>query len=661
MTHRPVIALVIALLVESARWTKLRWEFDEDAYSRAWQMTTVLIAIAAVLIYMEGNLYTAMPTLLTWLPALLLPMQFVQSYGMKNAIPLHTFSFLAKHRRLRNLRLGLTETVVQINFGNIFFIATLVAATLGSRSNGPMAWAFLPGMIVLTGWILLASSRSRPSSLIVALAIAGGLSLVGQMGLRKLNDLLGNSAAPPSQFTPNSNRTNIGKPGPIQQSPAIIWRLRPQQRNPVPRLLRVASYNLYRVGNWEIRSPTAREFSDLDSRLVNETPYFLTQRDADEADQMLALSEALPRFKIRGAASAETPLTLPGDTTSLAELPVDSIERNGFGTVRVYPKQSVVEGTVLWQGTTPMEDDPIDEDREMQAIAELPGLDTVLSELQLDQQPTLEAKLTVLREWFQTHFRYSRSPSIVGTDTPRTDDSISQFLLSNRSGHCEYFATATALLLRRAGIPTRYTTGYAVAEFDSKRREFVIRGIHGHAWCRVWNPATARWIDFDTTPPSWIPTVGTLTTPIQRFDDMVKRLREDFFLWRNQPTHRLGATLIMWAIAAGVGLFVGRRLWKSKRRIESRRWQGSYQGEVRQTALNALEPAAKAHLGPRPLGQPYGAWLAGLRPTLDDPHSLDEAIALHQQLRFDPQPHDPTQAQRLAELARQLAIALKRS
>ena len=136
MTDRPVLGLMLALLVESPRWTKFRWDFNEAACGRAWQLTTIAIALAAVLIYLDGSPYLALPNLLTWLPPLLLPMQFVQSFGLNDSLPLNTFSFLAKHRRKRNLRLGLSEPVIQLNFGNVYFITVLVASTLGSQTNG---------------------------------------------------------------------------------------------------------------------------------------------------------------------------------------------------------------------------------------------------------------------------------------------------------------------------------------------------------------------------------------------------------------------------------------------------------------------------------------------------------------------------------------------
>ena len=192
MTDRILSGLLLAILVESAHFLKLRWEFTEESASKAWQITTVGIAITTALIFLDDSPYLALPNLLTWLPPLLVPMQFIQSFGLRDSLPLSTFSFLAKRRHQRNLRLGLFEQPIHINFGNIYFVAILVSATLGSRPNVmPYSMMFLPGIVVLTGWRLLAASQSRKLSLFIALVVAGGFSLAGQVGLNRLVDSFG--------------------------------------------------------------------------------------------------------------------------------------------------------------------------------------------------------------------------------------------------------------------------------------------------------------------------------------------------------------------------------------------------------------------------------------------------------------------------------------
>ena len=657
MTDRPLISILLALLVESARWTKFRWDFDEKACGRAWQLTTVAIALAAVLVFLDGTPYEALPNLLTWMPALLLPMQFVQSYGLKDAMPLNIFSFLARYRRKRNLRLGLTEAVIHVNFGNIYFVTAMIAATLGSQSN---SWPFLPGIIVLTGWMLLSASRSRPAYLLIALTVAGGIAIVGQLAIKELQTRLGNSGPGRSSFNPNSISTLVGRPGRIEQSPDIIWRLRPAANTPPPALLRTASYNAYADGRWTIRPVVESIFKDLDTlEPTTGEIYQLLTANLSPAAKKEAVRAGLPRFNLRGAAFAETPLALPGDAASVRDFELDGIERNSLGTVRVFPKNSVIEGTVLWKGGTNPESPPFSEDL-IVIKSEHVVLDEVLRELRLEDQPTLQEKLRVIRAWFQQNFSYSQVLTIDSPGFISTPTAVGQFLTKSRQGHCEYFASATTLLLRQAKIPARYAIGYAVNERDAKRNEFVVRGIHGHAWCQVWDKDAQQWIDFDTTPGSWLANLTPQNSAMQRFNDQVKRIREDFFLWRNRPANRLAASLIMSAIALGVLAYIVKRLWKSKRRLEAAKMPNGYEGPVTPTPLNALEHSAEKRLGCRPPGEPLGKWLAGLRPLLTDVTLLDEAIELHQRLRFDPQPRLPAELDRLTELAKQLESEIRR-
>ncbi|MES2440410.1 MAG: transglutaminase-like domain-containing protein [Verrucomicrobiota bacterium] len=689
---------MLALIVESAHLVRLRWDFNDEACGRAWQLCIIAIAIAGSLIYLDGPPRLAASILLTWMPPLLLPMQFIQSFGLKDSVPVNTFSLLAKHRRKRNARLGLTESVVHVNFGNIYFVTALIGSTLGNQSSGPYAWLFLPGMIVLTGWMLLSSSRSRRTSLVVALIVAGCIAIAGQKGLEELDNRLGNSGTGGrSGFDPNSHSTLIGKRGSIEQSPEIVWRLRPLENKAPPTLLRTASYNTYREdGRWICQPYIEQEFNDLDTRLQDDEPYFIVTPNSSEAEQIRAVGKGLRRFSLRGSAAAETPLALPGSTSSLTGFELDGIQRNSFGTIRVFPKQSVIEGTVLWQGDNVTENPAILTEDLKVPFLERGALKAVLKELRLlkptfreafhttdrstplaklafdlqappqerlsrQERFTLQQKLDILRFWFQRKFRYSRNLTIdVSPSKSAIPTAIQQFLTETRKGHCEYFAAATVLLLREAGIPARYAIGYGVMERDAARKEYVIRGTHGHAWCRVWDANAGKWIDFDTTPGSWFEVVEQQNTMLQRFYDSLKRLREDFFLWRNQPSNRLAVSVVMSAIALGVVAFIMKRLWKSKRRLDTEKRSNGYTGPVIRTPLNAFESQARKQLGSRPPGQPFAEWLIRLRPTLPDAGVLDEALELHQRLRFDPAPSVPGEMDRLAELAKQLESAIKR-
>ena len=128
MSGRPLLALFMALVVEGSHWTRVRWDFNDTACGRAWRIAVAAVMVAAVLIWLDGNRFNAMPVLLSWMPLLLMPMQFVQSYGMRAGVPVSELSFLAKRRRERNQRLGLQTEGGEFNFGNVLFTTSLVAA-----------------------------------------------------------------------------------------------------------------------------------------------------------------------------------------------------------------------------------------------------------------------------------------------------------------------------------------------------------------------------------------------------------------------------------------------------------------------------------------------------------------------------------------------------
>jgi hypothetical protein len=127
-----------------------------------------------------------------------------------------------------------------------------------------------------------------------------------------------------------------------------------------------------------------------------------------------------------------------------------------------------------------------------------------------------------LRAFFGNQFSYSlwQRASLKGgtNETP-----LSRFLMETRSGHCEYFATATVLLLRELGFPARYAVGYGVHEGSGDK--YVVRQRDAHAWCLVWNAATSTWEDFDTTPASWIAEEGKRASMFQWLSDGWSRIK----------------------------------------------------------------------------------------------------------------------------------------
>jgi hypothetical protein len=125
------------------------------------------------------------------------------------------------------------------------------------------------------------------------------------------------------------------------------------------------------------------------------------------------------------------------------------------------------------------------------------------------------AATRAIRNFF-TNFSYSTWQDMPGfSSTNQT--ALGLFLQRTHSGHCEYFATASVLLLRQLGVPARYAVGYAPHEKSGK--EYVVRLRDAHAWCLVWNEKSKQWQDFDMTPASWVEEEGKNASVFQSLSD----------------------------------------------------------------------------------------------------------------------------------------------
>lgn len=78
-------------------------------------------------------------------------------------------------------------------------------------------------------------------------------------------------------------------------------------------------------------------------------------------------------------------------------------------------------------------------------------------------------------------------------------DPIRSFLLERRRGHCEYFASSMAVMLRILGIPSRVAVGFRGGIYNPLSGWFVVRAIDAHSWVEAWIPGKG-WVSFDPTP-----------------------------------------------------------------------------------------------------------------------------------------------------------------
>ncbi len=105
------------------------------------------------------------------------------------------------------------------------------------------------------------------------------------------------------------------------------------------------------------------------------------------------------------------------------------------------------------------------------------------------------ARAERIESWLRREFAYTTDMPAVRRDRPVLD-----FLERIRRGHCEYFASSMALLLRSLGHATRLAVGFRGGDWLKTQGRWSFRGNHAHAWCEVFYEGLG-WIAYDPTPP----------------------------------------------------------------------------------------------------------------------------------------------------------------
>lgn len=181
----------------------------------------------------------------------------------------------------------------------------------------------------------------------------------------------------------------------------------------------------------------------------------------------------------------------------------------------------------------------------------------------LDGEPLARARCFERR--LRREYRYSLSVP----ETPDTEPLVA-FLRAHKRGHCEYFASALALLSRAANVPARVIAGYRVHERSEWGDYYVVRERDAHSWVEAYD-ATRGWVRLDATPPSADERgSGAAVAPWKTFIESLRWRWADFTsAGRSRAPLSIAAALL----ALGVGVSVLRRnarAWFGRDRVEDR-------------------------------------------------------------------------------------------
>jgi transglutaminase-like putative cysteine protease len=426
---------------------------------------------------------------------------------------------------------------------------TLVGAAAGAAAS---IWFYAAAGTLVTCALLARVPRKAllPG---VALALAGmAMGVAVHVGLSALQGnveewstalLEDYFAAKPDVF---KERTRIGDLGRVKLNDRILMRVVPTGARPPQLLLREAAFDRYSNGEWQ----TARRV------------FKAVERDGERwklregtGGNVVGVRRSLP--------GGEGLLPLPAGSRWVDRLPAATLESLPTGAVRAQGTPHFVSMDVTYDES--LEHEPPSMALDL-AVPDLisPLLDRVLASGQLVKAAP-EQTLAAIEGFFGDKFSYSLDLSGSTHGSARTLD---DFLERDHRGHCEYFATATTLLLRRAGIPARYTVGYSAQEYSTLEHAFLVRSRHAHAWTSAY--MGGRWMAVDTTPARWAEAEGedarSLFGPLLDVASWLIESMVNFGLARSATQLAAAALMALgFLVLAPLAIVFARRWWRRPR------------------------------------------------------------------------------------------------
>jgi hypothetical protein len=631
------LALGLALGAALEIVPRLRWRLDLPitGYERLADLCSIAFVALIGAVVATGEAQRVSRGILTglqYLPLVLAPLALAQLVSSEGRLRL---SALFRHLRVRRRR-DPSFRDPRIDFTGPYFAVVLVAAGV-ANDRTPVYFA---GLALLVGWRLFALRprhvRAPLWAAVFSAAVIAGYA--GQFGLTQLQAALEAWVADwylsAGSADPYRSATDLGSIGRLKQYDAIVLRVYAEAGDAERvRLLHRSSFNRFGNRTWSVRNAPLEPLAP----------------EADESTWQLAPGE--PRARVRIAEKIEggkALLALPAGALRVTGLPTAGMQANALGAVQAEAAGDWITYGVLLSGAIAAYSAPVPDDAEVPE-AEREVLQRLAARLGLAGLAPAEAARRVHQHLGGFSYSTFRARPAARGMTPLGD-----FLEHTRSGHCEYFAAAATLLLRTAGIPARYATGFAVLEYSPLEQAFVVRARHAHSWTRYWDGA--RWQELDPTPPQWFAEEEKLAPAWQSLSDLA---RWAGFRWSQRGAFTLGPA--WYALLAALGAVLAWRIARG-RRVQRAGSAARAEAPGRTFAgadseFYAIEARLARRAAPRAAGEPLERWVARAAADLEPGlrARLLEALALHQRYRFDPRGLRAEEREALRE--RSLALA----
>ncbi|MGI8746467.1 MAG: transglutaminase TgpA family protein [Bryobacteraceae bacterium] len=320
-----------------------------------------------------------------------------------------------------------------------------------------------------------------------------------------------------------SNEISLGEIGEIkkQDTPVMHVKMDPgQERLPVLRWRgsALAQFDGRRWYNTRWRGDVLRPNSSGQLRLSGWRP-----------DKGISYAVHLNDVSLDGILFfAGTPQSLHIDAPLILRTPVDSYRLiSGGSTYLNYEVFSYLDPSGPDPAGRTGDPAPALSTEDRSLYLRLPSLDPRISTLTQSISAIAKSpdeKARVIESYLRRTYQYT-------LELPQTEaaDPIANFLFRRRKGHCEYFASSMAVMLRTIGIPSRVVTGFLGGLYNPISGWQVIRASDAHSWVEAYIPHLG-WTTFDPTPPDPHPPAPSVFSRLGLYVDAAEVFWQDWVI-----------------------------------------------------------------------------------------------------------------------------------
>lgn len=601
-----VFSIVAALIFEAHNLIKTRFDLQKKDFVRISDLSSLVMFILLFYSYVENEPRMIFLGFITTLPIIFMPLLFAQLFSTSDKVVIGTKFGKRIHAH------------APVDIRTLYILSVLFAtAAANIKSVWFIALFMLIIFVVLSGTVKDLKSFKRYLkfcfvavfiTVLIGATVVGGHFLISRKMMQWYNDWYASLSADPFKTS-----TSMGEIGKMKLSGEIVFRVYPEKKVPLPLYIKEADYNVVVGNTWYARPrKTDSVFPDKDM----EWQFF----GVGEGSEKMKLSLWMGKKKGEGV------LPLPDGAKRATELDVAGIEINHMGSVYVEEGPELLDFTITYDSENRFEPMPGRSDlfvpKQEKAV-----IDEVMRSNGLTGVTPEETFANIER--FFAGFTYT-----LDLKNKAYESVLSDFLNNTHAGHCEYFATATVLMLRSAGIAARYRTGYMLDEYDTFENALLARKRDAHAWVVAY--IGDGWKTIDLTPPQWKSADSDGKSFFEPVSDFMSWIKMKYENYRRKKSSEFNRILI--AAASLLTIFLMLRVYLRKRRVkkaESDEIKPLFEAAGLDSPLYKMLDYYAENGMTREDSETLRRWIEKNREKLGGNIDFSALVRLHEELRFD--------------------------